>query len=77
MVKQTRCTVHKTTRVMGQAVKEKIIKQTRSQIQRDPGRFKRKGTHAYLWLIHVDAWQRPAQYCKAIVLTLSVVSSSL
>ena len=22
-------------------------------------RFKRKGTHVYLWLIHVDVWQRP------------------
>ena len=23
---------------------------------------------AYLWRIHVDGWQRPAQYCKAIIL---------
>ena len=20
----------------------------------------------YLWLIHVDVWQKPTQYCKAI-----------
>ena len=24
----------------------------------------------YLWLIHVDAWQKPTQYCKAIILQL-------
>ena len=24
----------------------------------------------YLWLIHVDAWQKPAQYCKAIIFLL-------
>ena len=22
-------------------------------------RFKRTGTHVYLWLIHVDVWKRP------------------
>ena len=22
------------------------------------GRFKREGTHVYLWLIHVDLWQK-------------------
>ena len=32
------------------------------------GRVKREGTYAYLWLIHVDIWQKPAQYCKAIIL---------
>ena len=32
------------------------------------GRFEREGTHGYLWLIHVDVWQKPMQYCKAIVL---------
>ena len=29
------------------------------------GRFKRN-----LWLIHVDVWQKPTQYCKAILLQL-------
>ena len=28
----------------------------------------RKGTYVYLWLIYVDVWQKPTQYCKAIVL---------
>ena len=26
------------------------------------GRSKREGIYAYLWLIHVDVWQKPAQY---------------
>ena len=32
------------------------------------GGFRREGTYIYLWLIHVDVWQRPTQYCKAIIL---------
>ena len=27
-------------------------------------------THVHQWLIHVDVWQKPPQYCKAIVLQL-------
>ena len=23
------------------------------------GRFKREGTYIYLWLIHIDVWQKP------------------
>ena len=30
------------------------------------------GTHVYLWLIHVDGWQKPTQYCKAIILQLEI-----
>jgi len=26
------------------------------------GRLKREGTYEYLWLIHADVWQKPAQY---------------
>ena len=26
------------------------------------------GTYVSLWLTHVDVWQRPAQYCKAVAL---------
>jgi len=29
------------------------------------GKFSREGTYVYLLLIHVDAWQKPTQYCKA------------
>ena len=32
------------------------------------GRFKREGT----WLIHVDVWQKPTQYCKAIILQIII-----
>ena len=34
------------------------------------GRLRREGTHVYLWLIHVDVWQKPTKHCKAIVLQL-------
>ena len=36
------------------------------------GRFKREGTYVYLWLIHVDVWQKSTQHCKALVLQLTV-----
>ena len=25
------------------------------------------GAHVHLWLIHADVWQKPLQYCKAII----------
>ena len=31
-------------------------------------RFKRQGTYVYLWLTHVDVWQKPTKYCKAVIL---------
>ena len=34
------------------------------------GRSKRDGTYVYLWLIHVDGWQKPTKRCKAIILQL-------
>ena len=27
-----------------------------------------EGAHVYLWLVHVDVWQKPSQYCKVIIL---------
>ena len=27
-----------------------------------------KGTHVYLWPIHIDVWQKPSQYYKVIIL---------
>ena len=33
------------------------------------GRFWREGTHVYLWLIHVDVWQKQTKFCKAIILS--------
>ena len=26
------------------------------------------GTHVHPWMIHVDVWQKPPQYCKVITL---------
>ena len=34
------------------------------------GRFRRQGTHVYLWLIHVEIWQKTTKFCKAIILQL-------
>ena len=36
------------------------------------GRFMKEGKYVYLWLIHADVWQKPAQYCKAIILQLKI-----
>jgi len=30
------------------------------------------GSYVYQWLIHVDAWQKPTQYCKASILLLKI-----
>ena len=32
--------------------------------------FKRDRTHVSPWLIHCNVWQRPTQFCKAIILQL-------
>ena len=29
------------------------------------------GTHVYHWVIHVNVWQQPPQYCRAISLQLN------
>ena len=34
------------------------------------GRFKKEGIYVYLWLIHVDVWQKPTKFCNAIILQL-------
>ena len=36
------------------------------------GRFKRERTSVYLWLIHVDIWQKPTQYYEASILQLKL-----
>ena len=40
-------------------------------------RFKREGTHVYRWLIHAVVWQKPTQYCKAIILQLKILLKSV
>ena len=37
-------------------------------------RFKRERTYVYLWQTHVDIWQKPMQYCKAIILQLKIMN---
>ena len=34
-------------------------------------------TYVYLWLIHVDVWQKSTQYCKAIILQLKIEKINL
>ena len=31
-----------------------------------------RGAYVYHWLIHADVWQKPTQYCKAIILQLKI-----
>ena len=38
-------------------------------------RSKRVGTYVHLWLIDADVWQKPAQYCKAVILQLKLGAS--
>ena len=33
------------------------------------------GTYVHPWLIHMDAWQKPPQYCKVISLQLKLIKS--
>ena len=39
---------------------------------REVGSRVKRGAYARLWLISVDAWQKPTQYCKAIILPLKI-----
>ena len=34
------------------------------------GEFRMGVTYVHSWLIHVDVWQKPPQYCKVISLQL-------
>ena len=31
-------------------------------------RFKREGIYVYLWLIHIEIFQKKANFCKAVIL---------
>ena len=35
------------------------------------------GTHVNPWLIHVNVWQKPLQYCKVISLQLIKINEKL
>ena len=40
----------------------------RDGVGREVGGGSGWGTHVHPWLIHVDIWQKPPQYCKVISL---------
>ena len=43
--------------------------------QRDRvGRVQDGGAQGHPWLIHVDVWQKPSQYCKVIILQLKQIN---
>ena len=42
----------------------------RDGMGREVGGVSGGGTHIHPWLIHVNIWQKPPQYCKVIVLLL-------
>ena len=33
-----------------------------------------RGTRVHPWLIHVNVWQKPSQYCKVIILQLKQIN---
>ena len=35
--------------------------------------FERGELYVYLWLIHVDVWQKPRQHCKATIPQLKII----
>ena len=43
-------------------------KTQRDGVEREVGRGIGMGTHVNPWLIHVNVWQNPLQYCKVISL---------
>ena len=40
------------------------------------GRFKREGIYVYLWVIHVEVWQKTEKFHKAIILQNLVCTRS-
>ena len=45
-------------------------KTQRDGMEREAGGGSGRGTHVNPWLIHVNVWQKPLQYCKVISLQL-------
>ena len=41
------------------------------------GGFRMEWTHVYLRPIQVDAWQKPSQYCKVIILLLKLIKKRI
>ena len=49
-------------------------KTQRNRVEREAGRGSGWGTHGNPWLIHVNVWQKPLQYCKVISLQLTKIN---
>ena len=45
----------------------------RDGIEREVGGGSERGTRVHPWLIHVNVWQKPLQYCKVISLQLKKI----
>ena len=41
------------------------------------GRVQEGGDYVYLWLTHVDVWQKPTQHYKAIILQLKIKKKTI
>ena len=54
------------------ATREVHVLQQRPSTTEQKRKKKRKWTYVYPWLKHVDVWQKPTQYCKAIILQLKI-----
>ena len=49
-------------------------KTQRDGMEREVGGGIGMGTHVNSWLIHVNVWQKPLQYCKVISLQLKKIN---
>ena len=49
-----------------------VTSQTGVMRREGEGYLSGRGTWVNLWLIHIDVWQKPTQYCKAIILQLKI-----
>ena len=49
-------------------------KTQRNRVEREAGGGSGWGTHGNPWLIHVNVWQKPLQYCKVISLQLTKIN---
>ena len=46
----------------------------RDGLGRERGSGSRWGIHVHPWLIHVNVWQKPPQYCKVVSLQLKEIN---
>ena len=74
----TYTTIYKTGSQWGFAVLLRVLKQVlRNNLEGcdvvGGGRARMEGTYVNLWLIHIDVWQKPTQYCKTTVFRLKII----